>query len=308
MPCTLDGSMRVVKTPASPGPRYIGVGYGSLIGVSTDGVSWETVCEVAQDGDSDSLLRGIAQGDGKIFAFGGSGKTRLLLSYDGLHWEDHTFAQNWMGGLAFGNGVWVAVGGYGLQGWSKNGLDWPKEQIAYPAPNKAYRSLVFGGGRFVAYGDDGRRTVTVDGKTWTNDTLGNPANTAISWLVDRFYAAGDGLVQTSPDGVTWTDHPNAALGKVRRITHDGTSFWLYATNGLYRAADGLSWQKVETTADANVTFVDVFRYGAGRFVGISYDYNAKRMRSHVSSDGVAWTKHTPLLDTERGFVDLLARP
>ncbi len=307
--CTPDGGARTLHTDPAVTPLFVGGGYGSLIAISNDGLAWETVCELETPGGDDNfLIRSMASGDGKLLAVGGSSTARIMLSYDGLHWADHSVpSKNWLGGVAYGNGVWVGAGGYGLRVWSADGVTWPAANFSFPAPNGAYRALMFGGGKFIAYGDGGRRTLTVDGKVWTNDSFNNPANNIITWLQGAYYAGGKDLVQRSADGISWQDFPDAALGEVRNILHDGTRFYAMTSNGVFTSSTGTAWQALATTGP-NPAYMNTTAYGAGRFVGYSYDYNLHRMRAHTSVDGTAWQQQFPLVESTNGFVGYAIRP
>ncbi len=95
--CTPDGGPRAITTRPGVTPLFIGGGYGTLIAVSNNGLDWETVCELETPGGDDNfLIRSMAAGDGKLFAVGGSSTARIMLSYDGLHWADHSVPnKNW---------------------------------------------------------------------------------------------------------------------------------------------------------------------------------------------------------------------
>jgi hypothetical protein len=54
-------------------------------------------------------LRGVAYGNGLFVAVGDRGT--ILTSPDGVNWTERTSGTNWLFGVTYGNGTFVAVGG-----------------------------------------------------------------------------------------------------------------------------------------------------------------------------------------------------
>jgi hypothetical protein len=80
---------------------------------STDGVTWTD----SHSGENTSSECGIAFGDNTFVAVDGS---TVRTSADGIHWTDNEFS-NEMGAVAYGNGIFVAVGSYGNTAYSAVG-------------------------------------------------------------------------------------------------------------------------------------------------------------------------------------------
>jgi hypothetical protein len=279
-----DGPSDSAKTTDSAKPDapamvpgvFVAVGYGGRRIRSADGMTWtHDVFIEASGGDDDDLLRAVSYGGKQFVALG----WRVMTSPDGITWDDHGPMSQWFGGLAWGRGIWVAVGGYGRRSTSPDGITWTD---ATDSETGAYRSLAFGdfaGGTWLAMGDGGRISTTTDGLNYTELTalalvgatwgpsgfvgivganLESSADGGVSWTVvgtapgtlesviyanGQYVAVGSGNSLTSPDGTTWTPHPEAQLGG--SIAYgDG----LYATCGgnscstcCWYSKDGAAW-------------------------------------------------------------------
>ena len=136
-----------------------------------------------------------------------------------------------MYGVAYGNGVYVVVGGHypvdspGIIS-SANGNVWVNRTAANTS--HTFKDVTYSNGLFVAVGPaidnpDGICETSPDGTTWTQRALASNPSQYDSYLHSVTYGAGLFLAvetasgttdyQTSPDGITWTLHtsPNTGL-------------------------------------------------------------------------------------------------
>src|SRR5439155_3633576 len=107
---------------------------GQAILTSPNGLHWDLRDAGTSDASQDSFhLYAASYGNG-IFLAGGKYKTLTRLSTDGVNWTNgvSAVAQERILGLAFGNGIFVAVGlashvdeSYLLTG--ANGIDWQRQ-------------------------------------------------------------------------------------------------------------------------------------------------------------------------------------
>jgi hypothetical protein len=144
----------------------VGVGYGGIRILSVDhGTTW---CESAIDdpsgGDDPRLLRDVTYANGRFVAAGWS----IWVSDDGWAWDDVTGAEDtpsgqWVGGMAFGDGVWLSCGGFGTSMRATDGRDWA--EVDRPGES-AGRSIAYGDGVFVCGTDDGWVSTSDNGTTW----------------------------------------------------------------------------------------------------------------------------------------------
>ncbi len=79
-------------------------------------------------------------------------------------------------------------------------------------PDEQIQSIVFGNGRFVAASDSGIAIVSTNGLDW--EELGNIGlwSSRLAFGNNIFVALGPDSLATSPDGVTWTMHPERVAG------------------------------------------------------------------------------------------------
>jgi hypothetical protein len=156
--------------------------------------------------------------------------------------------------VAFGNGLYVAVGDNSMIASSPDATTWTIRRQANS--NAILNKVAFADGRFIAVGQGTSTTVL-----------------------------GGALILTSLDGITWTQATVNLNAQLFSIVHNGT-IWLasglssppaYATS-----TDGVTWTVRGVTTGDGLTRV---AYGNGRFVGIN-DQN----RVNTSTDGVTWTR------------------
>lgn len=158
-----DGGATDTAEARPPGtiPVFVAVGDNGATMRSLDlGKTWV---------DSKRLMTGeiygfrtATYGKGLFIAIG----WQLYTSPDGKTWTMRTKGSDqWMEGVKFGNGMFVAAGGYGHSIYSMDGITWPDGGIRM---TDAARSVAFGNGVWVARGDTGHWWQTADGKTWTD--------------------------------------------------------------------------------------------------------------------------------------------
>lgn len=221
-----------------------------------------------------------------------------------ISWSSQTAAasNSWYG-VAYGNGVFVAVSSSGAGNrvmTSPDGVTWTSRSSA--ADNE-WRSVAFGNGLFVAVSVDGvgnRVMTSPDGVTWTSRSSAADNNwTSVTWGgvsgQERFVAvSGNGNVMTSPDGISWTSRTAAAANAWQSVTFGNGLFVAVSVNGAQRvmtSPDGITWTS-RTSAAANAWYSVTF--GSGLFVAVSTDGVGNRVMT--SPDGVTWTSRTSASD------------
>ncbi len=128
-------------------------------------------------------------------------------SPDGLNWTGQAIGGMHSHSVAFGVGIFVAVGqeaGSGRIYSSPTGAVWTLRVTSGATSN--LRSVSFSNGLFIAVGNSGRIYTSPDGTTWTlqaqvvDGTLVASGGGAGTYVICTF--GGD--VYTSPDGIVWT--------------------------------------------------------------------------------------------------------
>jgi hypothetical protein len=132
---------------------------------------------------TDFLYRGVAFGDGKFVAVGGWGFGIATVSNDG--------GQTWQSRQAFTKGNSFTTGTNSEAAW--------------------FAGITYGKGRFVAVDGGGTLFWSTDGRNWTStsgscrDKPGSGALRSIYFTGDAFYASGDnGTWGLSTDGSSWS--------------------------------------------------------------------------------------------------------
>lgn len=199
-----------------------------------EGLTWCEVRDVAPgttDFDNPNLLRNITYANGRFVT--GSWRA-IFVSTNGYEWTDVTGDGDpemgqWIAQIDYGNGWWVATGGYGTAMRSRDLMTWEVTSDELPG-NEASRTLAFGGDRFVT----GR-----DGVGWWESTDGT------GWI-QRDAAAGTDVAW---DGTTFVPRPDYDHARGVRLR----SGW---PDQIQRAddADGASYTTVATLDETPLHF------------------------------------------------------
>ena len=197
-------------TPKSGIYDITGFAYGNgifvgacCIGVLTsrDGITW-TKTVISKTGCS---WYSCIYANGK-FVIGGVNSSGtgvngfVAISTDGANWTlaDKTPAK--CSGLAYGNGIYFAVGDKYVSR-STDGITWSLLKIG----TVTWIATAFGNGIFVAVGSNGWIANSLDGKTWSNqEQVGTASWYKVIYNKDRFIAINSRYYTTSVDGITWT--------------------------------------------------------------------------------------------------------
>lgn len=156
-----------------------------------------------------------------------------------------------------------------------------------------------GAGTLVAVGSASGEIYTSStlGRTWTARTPGSGFNGAfygVIWAssLSLFVAVGNGTIQTSPDGITWTQRvSNAGVqnrcvafgnGKIVVTMFDGAS-----TYSVYTSTNGTVWS---TTVMSVPLSTETLAFGNGVFVSPSDATGSANV--YTSTDGLTWSTHT----------------
>ncbi len=218
-------------------------------------------------------------------------------------------------GIAYGNGMFVAVGGP-IPGeesiaYSTDGITWTAS-ADHPFGRGVSNSVAYGNGKFVAVGTDvynkgGIIASSTDGITWTEVMTTVYKYYDIVWGADKFVigggqGSGKGMAYSS-DGVTWTavKDTGAIDSAIDKIAWGDGKFIVGTTNIAY-STDGIKW-----TEAANNPFglagdwgnfssgsIHDFAYGNGKYVAVgSYGRSTyppdKNSQIAYSTDANNWT-------------------
>ncbi len=206
-------------------PVVVAFGWKGLTSLSIDeGKTW---CETGLMSDRhNDLFRGGAYHDGLFVGAHAGFKNRgaIITSTNGYEWTAHHSTNanpelpenpsgQWYGGVAYGNGKWVAGGGGCSQmASSTDGKSWAK--IADLPACKPIRSMAFGNGRFVAGLDELGWWESVDGENWTQKDAG--AGTTVVWNGSDFEGPINGKTYYRGRGVCLWGEGGGSTAKIVR--------------------------------------------------------------------------------------------
>jgi hypothetical protein len=243
------------RAPAPDGPRVIGkqpvfvaVGDKGRIVRSLDlGKTWVD-SQLTPDGDG---LSWAAWGNG-VFVTSGHERDKAFYSADGKTWTPADKSpDNWVGNAGWGNGRFVAAGGYGGSWYSTDGRSWTKSKVFRDGGDGA-RSLAFGNGVFTAATDKGNWWRSTDGEAWTRltDCVNQPTECHKNEVA---FCGGDFM-----DAVRCT----TPEGHGRRPAF-GEGVWVTTVNGLVERSEngGATWQRVPGVGGAGDMYLQAIVFG-----------------------------------------------
>ncbi len=174
-------------------------------------------------------------------------------------------------GIAYGAGLFVAVGGGGMIRTSANGTSWAPQ---VSGTTNEFKAVAFANGIFVAVATGGKIATSPDGITWTQRTSGTAvALNGIAFGNSKWVACGDGgLILVSTDnGVNWSPRPTPIgfTDKMTAAAYGNSRFVLVggATAGVaFTSLDGDTWTASLTGSPTTHTSL---AFGKGNFLAPS---------------------------------------
>jgi hypothetical protein len=133
---------------------------------------------------------------------GDSGIIIISTSVDGNTWGERTSTvSDNLFSIAYGNGLFVSVGGNGIIITGSNGSTWTLRS------SELATKITYGNNLFVAVGNVSKTIIrSIDGITWEVKSSGVANWLGIAYGNNLFVAVGNNstTVATSRDGITWT--------------------------------------------------------------------------------------------------------
>ncbi|WP_164490041.1 glycine-rich protein [Runella sp. SP2] len=219
------------------------------------------------------------------------------------------------GGVAYGNGKFVAVMAHAYESTkgyiftSTDGVNWTKQThaaVSVSAYFNGFQNVTFANGQFVAVGGsrllNGIVQTSPDGVTWTNHSV--PLQ---SGLNDIAYAngtwvvvGGGGLAKSTDNGITWTTISQNISNVVYRGVAYGNDTWVASGLGnVVIASNDLINWQLWDVTSPDNHSVDV-TFGNGKFVAVRSDGKAL-----TSVNGINWTPQNTGATDFLSFIDFL---
>ena len=233
------GTQESTGPPPAALPDYVVTGVDQRIAVSfDDGRTWTEYDPMVTE---DVVFEAVAGGPERVIAIGGFD---TAVSTDGLSWETFTDSLGYAKGVAYGDGMFVSVGGDRLAR-SADGEGWID---ALDGASVELTGIVHGDGRFVAVGGD-QIVSSTDGIAWTTTTLSQAGLGGVAYANGRFLAVGEqtvgpqeyaGRVVATPDGaeILLDEVTGPPLWAVCAFEGE---FLAYSPGALLRSETGEEW-------------------------------------------------------------------
>ncbi|WP_221392989.1 T9SS type A sorting domain-containing protein [Dyadobacter sp. NIV53] len=249
--------------------------YTVLRSSNTDGKTWYSTTVNFWD----MQMNGVAFGNGRFVAVGntpldngttGAGIDNLIITTkDGVSYSAAESIRLFSGGhsfndIAYGNGLFVAVGSDAIIQNSTDGLLWNYSQMTL---GQTLKSVAYGNGRFVAVGYNGLILWSTDGKAWSkaNSTTNN-YYTGVSFLNGGFVLVGQGgVLATSVTGINWTFRSTGTPNQLNSVAY-GNGKWMAVGyfNKMVTSANGIQW--TTTAFTPNTLHYNDVCFANGQFV------------------------------------------
>ncbi len=253
----------------------------TTIATSSDGAAWTTQSVLPGKG-----IRGLAWGDERWVAVSSGGSyegTEVLESTDLHTWNQIGSVDDYLLGLAYNDGRWVAAGVHDNPGPLETSIH-HETGVVYTSTDASTWTQVAtagvqdAGGDSVAFGDGKWLTMSAE---------------------DDYSAGGGGTpglkMLTSSDGTHWTPSPVTVAGAFEdRLAFGGGQWVLGAESaggngGLRVSHDTVTWNEMSLPGVADPTIMAV-AYGNAQFMVANQEYVAGGSSTtfFTSSDATAW--------------------
>lgn len=308
-----DGTTWSTLTVSGMNLISVTFGNGTFVGVepaastnaawtSTNGTSWTE--RVTPNTGSPTWTK-VAYGNSLFVAVAGGGSSgRVMTSPDGTTWTLRTTPGTTIwNGIAYGNGLWVAVGNSGAVMTSPDGTTWTARAAAHV---NHLSDVVYASGLWLAVNSQ----MTVVGSP-----IVRSVDPTVGWVYQPLalsranftcVAFGDGVLVAlatnsltygvSTDGITWTPYvlPNTSRRAWTSITYGGGQFVAVsddtsAGSQVMTSPDGITW--TARTSALQYGWQKV-AYGNGLFIAVASTGAVTTTRIMTSPDGITWTSRT----------------
>ena len=220
--------------------------------------------------------------------------------------------QEWLRGVAYGNGTFVAVGDRGTILNSSNGVDWA---VCQAGITQYLSAITFAQDRFIAGGKAGTLLWSTNGVHWANAVSPAPVHDVdgLGYGVGTNYPGGLFVAMTSSNilsgggseydlkalyssnGVNWFSGTSLPVGGGKRphgsITSGNNRFLVsaitFGANGAYYSITGKGW------FSANGSPVGPVAFGNGLFMLAQVFQTPATLASVTSTDPSAWPAGSP---------------
>ena len=282
------------RSTSMAGGFGINYGNGTFIVVGDYGAIYTSNDLVTWTNRKSSLalnLEGLVYGNEIYVAWG---LDKIYSSHDGTTWTErpHDYINDTIKDVAYGNGVFVAVGWAGTLQISHDGITWissdsiRKLMLTY----ETVYSIAYGQGIFVATNGGGTVLTSPNGDVWTVRLVDENLIYA-AYLNDMFiawtsnYGSGTTTIFTSPDGEIWTEIISKPQFEIVELTFGNGVFTAVSRFGsVYTSPDLTKW----TISVGMPGGAYSIAFGGGFFVAVGYKSINDSGFISTSTDGMNW--------------------
>ncbi len=172
---------------------------------------------------------------------------------------------------------------------ASNDLEWAWAN-PYPVGNEL-TSITYGNGMFVATGDDGVILTSANGETWDIQDSGTSNYLdGATWLDNKFWCVGSGVVLNSTDGINWINPNTGAAVSGSSIGYNGSCYVITSSSSVrYSDDDGANWNLINlgTIFGWSYRMLWDITWDGSQFVVVGDQGTVV-----TSPDGIAWTEQT----------------
>ncbi len=203
-----------------------------------------------------------------------------VMPRDGLErweWRYPPVQGNDLSQVAFGAGIFVAVGSGGALLTSQDGLEWINR---HEERFGDLQSITYGDAGFVAVGTPGRLIRSPDGTNWTVLPQAEVTSPRVTFGNGIYLVAGSGPLGftsylSSSDGVNWERHISPNGRSISDFTF-GNGRFVARGNVTLVSTNGLEWEE-------RATLTGLFGFGNGVFISL-------RGFTTISTNGLDWSR------------------
>ncbi len=258
------------------------------VAISSDGLQWSSV---KLPSTFNASINDIIMSNDKYLAIGAQGD--VFESSDLKDWSLLLNTQRNLGtgtilnAIAYGNGIYAAVGDNELIALTNDGQYWRTAKKGFGNIN----DIAYNGDTYVICGK-GFIFASKGGAVWDQvyDTRGYQL-TSVSWVNNRFFAVGHGYILTSLDGYDWTRVDDGVLTTkgiyemAQSIAWNSSVYVISAQSSILVSKDGSSWDKIDLSE--SIGYVRNVVWDGNKFAFIT-EIN-REMYIATSADGASWS-------------------
>lgn len=223
-----------------------------------------------------------------VFSF-----TRVITadSFDHWHWRSPLPQGNALNNVAFGDGLFLAVGSSGVAPFDGGGTvmissDAKAWAICPSSASTRLNGAAYGNGAYITVGNAGTILTSLDGVSWI--PASSPTSNSlqsVSFLTGMFIVVGvAGTIITSSDGNNWVTRVSGVTRSLRGVAFGNGLFVAVGDDGtVLTSNDAIIWLPQSSGTSRSMLGI---AFGQGLFVAVG-DRDFGRIIS--SSDGVNWT-------------------